>query len=374
MDKIPNYFSQTNNTTIINGILGLLLIIILVFLIMYIQNQIHKSHKKDSNMKNYLNDVDNNITSVNPYDAEKSYNLGDYYIMSSYNSCCNGNFKDGYVSLNALSDVISRGARVLDFEIYNIDNNPVVACSNSNDFNFKGSYNSIPFADVIELISKKAFSSSAPNQNDPLIIHLRIKTNNTKVCDKVGKIIADGLDRYRLDDKYNNEYNIGGKLHNLMEEPLVDFMRKAIIMVDRSNTTFVGTHLQEVTNLSSSTFFCNLLRNYDIVYAPSANEIIDHNKKYTTITMCDLANTTPENMSAMVHMKFGCQMICMNFQNVDEHLVFYLEQFNKSKSAFKLKPAELRYIPVKSKVPTPQKKELSYAPRVVSKPYFSHTI
>lgn len=374
MEQLPTYFSKTNNSTIINIILGILLITIVAFAVLYIQTQISKSPQKDKNMTTYLNDIDNNISSINPYDAEKSYNLGDYYIMSSYNSCCNGNFKDGYVSLNALSDVITRGARVLDFEIYNIDNNPVVACSNSNDFNFKGSYNSIPFGQVIELISKRAFSSSAPNQNDPLIIHLRIKTNNTKVCDKVGKIIAEGLDQYRLDDKYNNEYNIAGSLHNIMEEPLVDFMKKVIIVVDRSNTSFVGTHLQEVTNLASSTLFCNSLRNYDVVYAPSASEIIEHNKKYTSITMCDLANSTPENMSAMVHMKFGCQMICMNFQSVDEHLVFYLEQFNKAKSAFKLKPKELRYIPVKSKVPTPQKKELSYAPRIVSKPYFTHTI
>ena len=65
-------------------------------------------------------------------------------------------------------------------------------------------------------------------------------------------------------------------------------------------------------------------------------------------------------------------MICMNFQSVDNNLIFYLEQFNDAGSAFILKPSQLRYTPTKSKIPRKQNPELSYAPKLLEKPYFSH--
>ena len=362
-----------NKNIIIDSMLTILLITIFIMAGYYIYYQISKLPKKDSLMAQTLNDVDTRISSVNAADASKQHNLRDYYIMSSYNSCCNGDFKDGYVSTSALQDVIRKGARVLDFEIYNIDEKPVVACSTSDNFDFKGSYNSIPFNDVIDVIKTHAFSASTcPNFNDPLIIHLRMKTKSAKVCELVGKAIANGLDRYRLSNKYDNEYNVDGTNESLMREPLKNFLGKVIIMTDRSNTSFIGTGLDEVTNICSSTLFCQKLRNYDVIYTPSASELIDHNKKFTTISMGDLNKSSPDNMDASVHMKLGCQMICMNFQSVDDHLIFYLEQFNEAGSAFILKPSQLRYIPTLSKTPKKQNPELSYAPKHLQKPYFSH--
>ena len=340
----------------------------------YINYQMKKKSKKDDLMKKTLDDIDTNITSVNIADASKQHNLRDYYIMSSYNSCCNGSFKDGYVSINALQDVIRKGARVLDFEVYNIDKTPVVASSTSDSFDFKGSYNSIPFKDVIDTISSYAFSAgTCPNFNDPLIIHLRVKTKDTDVCHTIGKIISSQLDNYRLDNKYDNAYKIGNSHESLMKEPLKNFLGKVIIVTDRSNNSFIGTGLDEVTNMYSSSMFCQKLRNYDVIYTPSAKELIEHNKKYTTISMGDLKNSFSDNrLNPNVHMKLGCQMICMNFQSVDNNLIFYLEQFNDAGSAFILKPSQLRYTPTKSKIPRKQNPELSYAPKLLEKPYFSH--
>lgn len=373
--ELNKFFTESNNTIIINSMISILLITILILSAYYIYYQATKKPKKDKLMKNSLEDVEVKITSVNPLDAKKKHNLRDYYIMSSYNSCCNGDFRDGYVSMGALRNVIKKGARVLDFEIYNIDNKPVVACSNSDSFNFKGSYNSIPFADVINIIKTHAFSASTcPNFNDPLIIHLRLKTKNTTVLNKIGKIISDELDKYRLNNKYDYEYTKDGKIYSLMNEPLLQFLGKVIIMTDRTNQSFIGTNLDEVTNICSSTMFCQLLRDYDIKYSPSSTELIDHNKKNTTISMCDLKQPTSDNMDSSIHMKYGCQMICMNYQSVDEHLIFYLEQFNEEGSAFKLKPSQLRYIPVKATPPKKQNPVLSYAPKTIEKPYFKHKL
>ena len=369
---IPQNISKDQ---IIDSMLTILFITLVAMSIYYINYQMRKKPKKDKLMGETLTDFETKITNINPDDASKQHNFRDYYIMSSYNSCCNGNFKDGYVSLNALKDVIKKGARLLDFEIYNIGEEPVVACSTSDSFDFKGSYNSIPFGDIINVIKNYAFSAStSPTFNDPLIMHLRVKTKNAKVCEKVGKIIASELDHYRLGNKYDYSYDTGGSQESIMKEPIKNFLGKVIIMTDRSNTAFVGTGLEEVTNISSSTLFCQKLRNYDVVYTPDATELIEHNKKYTTISMIDLENGTPDNIDSSIHMKLGCQMICMNFQNVDNNLIFYLEQFNEAGSAFILKPSQLRYIPVASKIPKQQNPDLSYAPKVVKKPYFTHQI
>jgi hypothetical protein len=89
--------------------------------------------------------------------------------------------------------------------------------------------------------------------------------------------------------------------------------------------------------------------------------------------MPDLS-VSDNNMSSALHMKYGCQCIGMNFQNADSNLIQYLEMFNREGYAFILKPEELRHIPIKVDAPKPQNKELSYANKVISEPYFKHEI
>ena len=45
-------------------------------------------------------------------------NLLNFYIASSYNSCCGGNVEKDFVDMVPLRQVIKQGARWLDFEIY----------------------------------------------------------------------------------------------------------------------------------------------------------------------------------------------------------------------------------------------------------------
>ena len=68
------------------------------------------------------------------------YGLIDYYVMGSFNSCCTGDVINGYVSLEALKQVISYGVRLLDFEIYFKDGKVVVAAGRNNIY-MKDTYN-----------------------------------------------------------------------------------------------------------------------------------------------------------------------------------------------------------------------------------------
>ena len=53
--------------------------------------------------------------------------LRDFYIMSSYNTCCGGNTKKDWVSMKPLVEVISQGVRFLDFEVYSDGGKPIIA-------------------------------------------------------------------------------------------------------------------------------------------------------------------------------------------------------------------------------------------------------
>jgi hypothetical protein len=347
-----------------------LIIIITILLIMYVTNEIRKKNTNISTMKKDLDAVDKNITNINFNDAVNQHNLRDYYIMSSYNSCCDGNFENGYVSIDALKQVIFRGARVLDFEIYSLDNKTVVAASYNNNYYQKGTYNSLNFEDVMDIIERYSFAAStAPNYSDPLILHFRIKSNQSHVYKDMAKILASKFNNHKLSSKYN--YESGGE--NIGSEPLENFKNKVIFVCDKENNMFQGTELDELINFTSGSVFLQSLRNYDVLYAPNGSTLIEENKKNMAISMPDLTSND-NNIDAGTHFKYGCQLVCMNFQNVDNNLIFYLEQFNEANSAFILKPAELRFIPKFAKVPQKQDPKVSYAPKVIKKPYFNHEI
>lgn len=359
-----------NNKLLAGYFLMLVFIILIVFMIMYVNTQFTKKNTNNSNMEKDLDIVENLVTNMNTNDAQYQQKLRDYYIMSSYNSCCNGDFENGYVTTDALKQVIRRGARVLDFEVYSVDNDTVIAASPTNNFYQKGTYNSIPFGEAMNIVENYAFSgSTAPNFNDPLFLHFRIKSSNSHVFDDMAKVISTSFGNYRLPSKYN--YESYGE--NIGSEPIQNFLGKVIIVVDSSNKMFKDSKLDEVVNFASGSMFLQNLRDHAVKYTPSASELINSNKKNMSITMCDL-NVHDNNMDPGIHFKMGCQMVCMNFQNVDSHLIYYLEEFNSQGSAFILKPTSLRYVPLIANKPSKQDPKLSYAPKEVKKPYFRHVI
>lgn len=321
-----------------------------------------------------INYVYNDIGKVANFNVNDPDNKGmllrDFYVKTAYNCCATGGFKNTYVSTCALKQVIRQGVRCLDFEIYSINDEPVVAVSSLDDFNFKQSFNSIPMKEVLDLVQMYAFSGgTCPNPNDPLILHFRLKTVHKKTISKIADNILGTVHNRLLGKDYSYEYQ--GK--NLGAVPMEELMGKVIIAVDKSNNRFESTPLDEYVNICSNAMFMRALRNHDVKFAPDMNELIDYNKKQMTLTMPDLS-TRYTNSPASLHMKYGCQFIGMCYQNYDANMEFYETMFAENKSAFVLKPANLRYIQVKIDVPPPQDPALSYAPRNVKSDYYNFTI
>jgi hypothetical protein len=288
-------------------------------------------------------------------------------VKTAYNACSGGSYKNDFVNICNLKAVIKQGVRGLDFEIYSVDNEPVVATSTSDDYHVKETFNSVGFGSVMDTIRSYAFSGgTCPNPTDPILIHLRCKSNNQAMYAKLADIFKSNTD---LMLGMNYSFEIAGK--NLGTIPLLELKNKVILIVDRSNTAFLENQaLLEYVNLTSNSIFMREYDYYNIKNNPDMNELTDYNKRGMTIVVPD-GGMNPPNPGGIVCRASGCQMVAMRYQLVDSFLMENAEFFDRSGYAFALKPFELRYHPVTVAAPTPQRPEYSYATRNVSTDYYN---
>ena len=172
-NKLSGFMKKGTDLTTSNKLTGVMSkFIIGLIIVMSLFWFINKTTLKDRNCKSITSlyaDNSNKLHSINSTSV-KQYALRDYYIKTAYNCCATGQFKNDYVDSCALKNAIKQGARCLDFEIYSINNNPVVATSTSDNYYVKETFNYVNFSDVMDTIANYAFSSgTAPNFNDPIL-------------------------------------------------------------------------------------------------------------------------------------------------------------------------------------------------------------
>jgi hypothetical protein len=348
----------------------LILALIILIIIAYISYSIYMT-QLESKECNYLNtlypSIDGNIKSVSPSISDCSGNLYDYYIKTAFNACSGGSYKNDFVDICVLKSILKQGVRCLDFEIFNINNNPVVSSSTTNSYFVKETYNSVNFSDVMSTISNYAFSGgTVPNPTDPLIIHLRIKSNEQAVYSNLAAIFKS-YNNIMLGKNYSYENN--GK--NIGAQPLTSFMGKVILIVDKSNNAYLENKaFMEYINLTSNSVFMRGLSYYDVKNTPDINELEQFNQRCMTIVFPD-SGSNPTNPSGLLCRAAGCQMVAMRFQHVDNYLKENTMFFNEGGYAFVLKPENLLYRPVTIPGPTPQNPAYSYKTRNASTNYYN---
>jgi hypothetical protein len=287
---------------------------ILVIAGIYIMYVLNLQSRQCSAMDTLYPGINGKIRSVIPNDTT----LNQYYIKTAYNCCSLGSYKNDFVGLCSLTNILKQGVRGLDFEIFSIDDKPVIATSMSTNYYTKDTYNSIPFHQAMHMITNNAFTTQyCANSNDPIIIHLRFKSNNINMYNNLAKIFTQ-YQRFLIgaNYKYTNT--------NLSNTKLSELMGKIIIMVDETNKTFEeSTTLCEFINMTSNSANMRLLHFYDIKYGDH-NELTNHNKKNMTICIPD-KNTTPSNPDITVLQNTKCNMFAMCYQRSDK----YLEKNNK---------------------------------------------
>ena len=347
----------------------ILLIIVILSYYFYMRNLLSK---ECSTMDRLFSTLNTSIKSLNQNDPNCKFTFKDYYIKTAYNCCSPGTFKNDYVSTCALKDVLKQGVRGLDFEVFSVDNQPVVATSTVDSNHVKETYNVVSFSDVMNIITNYAFAGSgSPNPKDPIIIHLRFKSNNQQMYQNLANLFKN-YDQFFLGPEYSFEQN--GK--NFGNTPLLNLTKKStiVLIVDKSNTSFLDCKdLHEYINMTSNSIFMRAIHYYDIKNTPDLPELQDFNKQSMSISMPDIGNDPP-NPSAIVCRETGCQMIGMMYQKNDTNLQENNLFFDNSNYAFCLKPERLRYIQVVVNAPPPQNPALSYASRNVKSDYYSFKI
>ena len=348
---------------------------ILVGTLIYIHMKDSMESRECDLMDSIYGDLNTNILSINTSNANYQYNLRDYYIKTAYNCCSGGNYKNDYVTMCTLTDLLKQGIRCLDFEIYSIDNNPVVATSTSDNYHIKETFNYLDFSDVLKTIIDNAFSTSgAPNPKDPIIIHLRIKSENQKMYKNFAKLLEKHND-YFMGKSYSYENSKNNLITNFGATPLSELMSKISIIVDRSNPAFLECkEFYEYVNMTSNSLFMRKLTYDDLKHSSDINELIEYNKQCMTIGVPN-KGPDPENPSSIMMREMGCQMSAMRYQkpeetNLEENDIF----FDENNSAFVLKPENLRYKPVTIEAPPPQDPKLFYNTRTVKSDYYNFKI
>jgi hypothetical protein len=301
--------------------------------------------------------------------TDNPYLFRDYYIKTAYNCCSSGQFKNDWVGLCALKTCIQQGVRCLDFEIYSINNEPVVAVSSVNDFTIKQTYNYIKISEVFDMIMLRAFKNKyCPNPSDPLILHFRIMSKNVPMYNTLATQISSILNPKILGREYsfeNNGENIGSDL-------ISNFLGKIIIIADATNPLYQKTKLDEYINIGSGAPFMRIIHYEELKYTQDLN-LKTFNKQNMSIVLPDWsANDTNPNFN--IARQYGCQLIAMSFQNFDSNLEHYNQFFDEKQTAFVLKPKELRFIPKTIPIPPLSPPEYSYASRPIKSDFYDFKI
>jgi hypothetical protein len=299
------------------------------------------------------NIINKKLTSLNMEDNQSKFKLRDYFIKSSYNSFNPDNFKNSTVSMDAGLYVIARGCRCIDFEVFSVDNQPVIGSSSVNSFNYKETYNHIPVSEAFEALGNYAFSGAkCPNPQDPFIIHMRIMSQNITMYDNLAKIIttSKSFARNLLDAKYGREYHS----KDLGDEDLKNFFGKIILMVDATNKTYRSTKLFELINMSSGSLFLSKYTFFGVKNVGDPQMFKEANKKNMCLVVPEKSGR-PVNDGHNASFTWGCQIVAMCFQDAarDEKLKAYEDKFDSVGYAFVLKPEDLRYVPITIGLPAP---------------------
>jgi hypothetical protein len=369
-------------------LLWIVIIVFFIYFVMYIHNVKYSLQYKRCGSSCVQNNTNCNLatvynrnsafaTTIKPISSQYSqciHNLRDYYILTAYNCCSGGNYKNDYVGLCNLIAVISQGVRCLDFEIYSLNNQPIVATSSSPLYStcYKESYNSIPFGDIMTTIQSYAYSNSTcPNPTDPIIMHLRIKSANCTMLNNLADIFEQ-FDTLLLGPQFSYEFNG----NNLGALPLLVFsginnpskQGSIIIIVDQMTngiiTAIMNSRLWEYVNMVSGSTFMQVVQNTTLESESDLNDFIQYNMVNMTMVIPD-SGGNPANPNFLLSQLSGCQMCAMRWQLPDINLQLCTTScistsidpstntnptgintcFNQVGFAFVLKPSNLRYSP-----------------------------
>jgi len=246
-------------------------------------------------------------------------------VKTAYNCCCTGDFKNDYVDTCALVNCARQGVRALDFTIYSLHGEPVIAASTMLSKKYKEIYNSLPFSKTMTQVKQWFMFDSAncSNIRDPLFLIFRIQSDNLKLYNKIGDI---------LQSVFGRSNTSGDKIYkskSIETEIISNLMGKVIIFVDITGLTgYESSSLSNVTTLVFGTMTSQIYRETEAYDALDSN--IQMNDPNINILFPDFGDKSTNYDFYTVGIKQKFQFIGLNFQMNDVYLDKYNGMFKSS--------------------------------------------
>lgn len=301
------------------------------------------------------------FVSIRPLTSNKDYKkspnkwkLCDWYVASSYRPFLPGLQYYDYCSVKSIELLLRSGVRYLELEIYNNSNladfEPIVTVGNEKG-NWHYTLNTITFEECCNTISKYAFSKGIVNNySDPLFLFLNLQVNNNiNTLNRITDILYDVFRTKLLDKLYSYQRT------NISVEPISKFLNKIIII---STPGFKHSKLQELINISLDGPFIRRMDDIKAKQTYEPDNLVEYNSLNMTIVYPSFTTRKTQNYSPGLCWLYGCQFVCMNYQNMSNNMDSYIQKFRNY--SFLLKPYNLRYHPKTYKKPTKQSPDLYY--------------
>ena len=191
------------------------------------------------------NKVPNSIINMIP--AYGSQPIKNFFVKSSLDSAYNGST----VSLEMVNYILSRGYRLLDFEVYleplstaPVGTSPIAVVGYSQFANSpRMSENNIKFSDVIRIIREGAFTSTSPNPTDPLFLQIRPMYHTINPSDEAAIIAAKKGKNTQLNTQIETALDELANRSNMLagaitpNSPLSSMSGKIVVIMDTTITT-----------------------------------------------------------------------------------------------------------------------------------------
>jgi hypothetical protein len=271
--------------------------------------------------------------------------LNQFFIKTAYNCCCTGNFKNDYVDVCALKNCAHYGVRALDFQIYSLNNKPIVSASSVESTQYKEIYNSIGFYTAIHAV-RKYFVDDQSNQNrkDPLFLIFRLYTINSEIYD----MMAQALDEvYGYASPLSNMIYMLPSNVQLESVKLSDLFQKVVIIVDPShgdpNKLKTSKLINYTSMVTGDSLSKHLYREKDLlarVYMSNKRVSDDYISNNLTILYPDIQQNKKNYDSISSGIFNNVSFIGMNFQSNDAFLKDYNGIFSQSAILYKQKIQE----------------------------------
>ena len=334
---------------------NLIIVSIILFISIYIAYTISKSYKISKILYN-MKPIDDYVIVTSKLNKDRDLKLCDFYIASAFRPYMGNNQFFNYIDLSITEKIITNGVRSIYVDIFNdsmgIEANPVIS-SGITEGQWKLSLNTVRFEDLCKLISTTCFNAGYVNNfEDPFILMLNLNVNGNLTClNKIRNHIYNHLRTYLLSNKYTY-----GKV-NMAQVPIKYLKRKLLIFTSNG---YQHSDLEEFVNyswnkeslkkisyeaLDTNTFNANVIK-------IDGQTLKNYNKNNLTIVTptesVSITDLYTKNYNPTYFWETGCQIVCMNYQLLDEHFDTYISKFKQD--SFISKPSILQGASIKEKV------------------------